>query len=78
MDKIKKKRGTDISPPAETPKGVTGAMAVTNEATTTKDLPTMDPLKELPKDPGNNDISSKLDYLTTMIATILSHVGIIY
>ncbi len=32
----------------------------------------MDPLKELPKDPGNNDIPSNLDYLTTMIATLLS------
>ncbi len=72
MGKTKTKRGTDISTPAETPKGVTGEMAVTNEATTTKDLPSMDPLKELPKDPGNNDIPSKLDCLTTMIATILS------
>ncbi len=71
MGKTKKRRGTDISTPAETPKGVTGAMAVTNEATA-NDVPTMDPLKELPKDPGNNDIPSKLDYLTTMIATILS------
>ncbi len=56
MGKNKKKRGTDITTPAETSKGVTGGLAVTNEATTTKDLPTVDPLKELPKDPGNNDI----------------------
>ncbi len=69
MGKTKKRRGTDISTPAETPKGVTGAMAVTNETTTTKDVPTKDPLNELPKYP---DIPSKLEYLTAMIATILS------
>ncbi len=46
IGKTKKMRGTDISTPAET--GIIGTMAVTNEATTTKDLPTMDPLKELP------------------------------
>ncbi len=61
MGKIRKKRGTDISTPAETYKGVTGAMAVTNATTTTKDLATTDPLKELPTDPGNNYILSKLD-----------------
>ncbi len=72
MSDIKKKRGTDIPTPAETPKGVTGAMAVTNEATTTKDLNTMAPHQEISKDPRNNDIPSKLDYLTTMSATMLS------
>ncbi len=60
-----------MSTPAETPKGVIGAMAVTNEATTTKDLPTTVSLKEIPKYPRNSNIPSKLDYLTTMTATIL-------
>ncbi len=60
-----------MSTPAETPKGKIGAMAVTNEATTTKDLTNTDSLKELPKYPRNSNIPSKLDYLTTMIAIIL-------